>query len=193
MTAKRVTETFTRMAQIMTPNDANVLGNVFGGSILSLIDLTASATSQKFSGHVCVTASFDRVDFHEPIEVGELVELEGVVTYAGRTSVEVTIQVYATTLTKGERRHSNTARVTMVALADGRPTPVPKLICETRDEKLQFLLGQCRRELRQRRLVEMEAMRQRLEDESEDSLDRLLSDKIELETFLRSTIGMVKD
>src|SRR5690606_13554133 len=105
MTAKRVTETFTRMAQIMTPTDANVLGNVFGGSILSLIDLTASVTSQKSSGHVCVTASFDRVEFHEPIEVGELVELEGVVTYAGRTSVEVTIQVYATTLTEGERRH----------------------------------------------------------------------------------------
>lgn len=80
---KTVTETRTKLAQIMTPNDANVLGKVFGGSILAMIDLTASATSQKFAGTICVTAAFDRVDFHEPIEVGNLVSMVGTVTLRG--------------------------------------------------------------------------------------------------------------
>ncbi|MBX3097022.1 MAG: acyl-CoA thioesterase, partial [Fimbriimonadaceae bacterium] len=69
MSPKRVSETITELAQIMTPSEANILGNVFGGAILAMIDLTASATAQKFSGRVCVTAAFERVDFHTPIEV----------------------------------------------------------------------------------------------------------------------------
>ena len=76
MSGKRVSETRLRMAQIMTPSDANILGYVFGGSILAMVDLTASATAQKFAGRICVTASFDRVDFHQPVEVGNLVEME---------------------------------------------------------------------------------------------------------------------
>ena len=133
MSGKRVSETMTRMAQIMTPNDANILGNVFGGSILAMVDLTASATSQKFAGRICATASFDRVDFHHPVEVGNFVEMEGTISFVGRTSMEVTIDVYATNLTRGDRKHTNTARVTMVALDENsRPTAVPRLVCETR-------------------------------------------------------------
>lgn len=141
-------ETRLRMAQMMTPNDANVLGKVFGGSILALIDLTASAVSSSFAGRTCVTAAFDRVDFLAPVEIGELVELDGFVSYVGRTSVEVTIEVHATNLIRQERRHVNTARVTMVALAEGKPTAVPRLVCETHDEKTRFLEGRLRRELR---------------------------------------------
>lgn len=132
----------------MTPNDANILGKVFGGSILAVIDLTASATAQKFCGHIAVTASFDRVDFHEPIEVGNLVSMEGFVSFVGRTSMEITIDVYATNLVRGETKHSNTARVTMVALEDGKPVEVPRLICETREDRINFLIAKARRERR---------------------------------------------
>ena len=131
-TGVRVQDTHLKLAQIMTPTDANVLGKVFGGSILSMIDLTASATAQKFAGRVCVTASFERVDFHTPIDVGALVTMRGHVSYAGRTSVEVTIDVTATDLPTGRDTHTNTARVIMVAVENGRPVPVPTLICETR-------------------------------------------------------------
>src|SRR5262245_49712059 len=96
--SKTVSETRTHLAQIMTPEHANVLGKVFGGAILSMIDLTASAAAQKYSGCISVTASFDRVDFHEPIEVGSLVEMEGYVAYVGRTSMEIVIDVYSTNL-----------------------------------------------------------------------------------------------
>ncbi len=175
MNGKTVTSTRTELAQIMTPLEANVLGNVFGGAILSMIDLTASATAQKFSGNVSVTASFDRVDFHEPIEVGNLVTMMGTVSYAGRTSMEITIDVFATRLTEGIKKHTNTARVTMVALKDGRPTPVPALICETIEEKVMFLEGKLRRELRRQYLNELDQHYTILREYAESKLDELIA------------------
>ncbi len=175
MEAKTVSETRITMAQMMTPNDANVLGKVFGGSILALIDLTASAVSSKFAGRVCVTAAFDRVDFHEPIEIGELVELHGVVSFVGRTSVEVTIDVYATQLTAHRKHHVNTARVTMVAVENGKPVPVPRLICQTYQEKLAFLEGRLRRETRSKWLKEMDSLNAVLREANEATLDQYLA------------------
>ena len=69
------------MSEVMQPQDANFLGKVFGGSILAKIDLGAYATSPRFAGTIFPPASFDRVDFHLPVEVGELVTFVGVVSY----------------------------------------------------------------------------------------------------------------
>ncbi len=159
----------------MTPTEANFLGKVFGGSLLSLIDLCASATAQKYSSLISVTASFDRVDFHDPIEIGELVTLTGTVSYVGRTSMEVVIDVDATNLRTGVRRHTNTARVTMVAMKDGRPHPVPPLVCHTREDKIRFIEGKMRREYRKQRLVEIEERRNMLENSTDAELDRLIA------------------
>lgn len=171
---KRVSETRLKLAQLMTPNDANILGKVFGGSVLANIDLAASATAQRFSGFVCVTAAFERVDFHQPIEIGSLLELEGHISYAGRTSMEVTVDVYATLLPGGDRTHTNTARVTMVALKDGKPTQVPQLVCENRDELLHYLMGHLRRELRQKRLAEYADIEKRMQTMSDAELTELV-------------------
>lgn len=180
---RTVSSTRTQLAQIMTPNDANVLGKVFGGSLLAMIDLTASATAQKFTGHICVTAAFDRVDFHEPVEVGSLVTMEGFVSFAGRTSLEVTIRVFATDLKTGEERQTNTARVTMVAIdGNGRPTPVPGLIFESREDKLRFLEGKIRRELRKKQIAERERVFEGYRSLPEEELDRLLASESLLST-----------
>lgn len=184
MEAKRVQDTKLRMAQVMTPNDANFLGKVFGGSILALIDLTASSVSSKFAGRVCVTAAFERVDFLAPVEIGELVELDGFVSYVGRTSVEVTIDVHATHLATDTKRHVNTARVTMVAVQDGRPVPVPRLICETREEKLRFLEGRLRRELRAERSRQMAGLLDKLSGLPDTRVDELFANEAPLELQL---------
>lgn len=172
--AKTVNETRTQLAQIMTPTDANFLGKVFGGSLLALVDLCASATAQKFSGEICVTAAFDQVNFRSPIEIGELVTLTGHVSFAGRTSMEVTIDVDSTNLRTGLSRHTNTARVTMVAIKDGQPTAVPQLICQTREEKVRFLDAKLRRDSREQRRQEAELVRSSLEQASDEELDRLM-------------------
>lgn len=171
---KTVSSTRLEMAQIMEPGDANFLGKVFGGSIMSLIDLCAYATASKFAGTICVTASIDRIDFHDPINVGELVSMVGTVTFVGRTSVEVTIEIYAENLMESQRRHTNTARVTMVALKDGRPTVVPRLKPETREEKARFLEGRLRREMRSKQTDELEKIIKSYTESSEEELDTLL-------------------
>lgn len=168
MQIKSVSASRVVMSKVMEPTDANFLGKVFGGSILSLLDLVAYATASRFAGNICVTASFDRVDFHEPIEVGELVVCEGRISYTGRTSLEVTIEVFAENIFEQERRHTNTARVTMVAIKEGKPTPVPTLVCETREDRLMFLEGQLRRAYRSQQREELAsqvALLQSLSDE----------------------------
>ena len=174
-TSKTVSSTLVQMSEIMTPNDANFLGKVFGGSLLSLVDLCAYTTAARFAGEVCVTASIDRVDFHEPIEVGEVVTLEGIVSFVGRTSVEVTIEIYAENIFKRIKRHTNTARVMMVAIKDNRPVEVPRLICETREDKIRFLEGKLRRELRTRHQEERAKIYLRFAQADDAELDRLLS------------------
>lgn len=176
MNAKTVASTRVEMSEVMTPNDANFLGKVFGGRVLALLDLVAYATSSRFAGTICVTASFDRVDFHEPIEVGELVNCVGLVSYVGRTSVEVTIEVSATNVLTGVSRHTNTARVTMVAVdSQGKPQEVPRLICETREDKLRFLEGRLRRELRSIQREEFDRMAAHFRNADDAELDGFLN------------------
>ncbi len=172
---KTVASTRIEMAQVVTPNDANFLGKAFGGAILSMIDLAAYATASKFAETICVTASIDRVDFHSPIEVGDIVTLIGTVTYVGRSSVEVTIDVFAQAISAGSQRHTNTARVTMVALKDGQPTEVPRLVCESREDKIRFLEGKLRRELRAGQQAEFERIAQSFREATDETLDEMLA------------------
>ena len=172
MTPKTPSSSRTETSQVVTPNDANFLGKVFGGTILSLVDLCAYATASRYAGNIAVTASFDRVDFHEPIELGEVVTCVGEVTYVGRTSMEVTIEVFAENVLKGVRRHTNTARVTMVAFKDGKPVPVPPMSFETKEEKVRFLEGKVRRELRKLQSRDIDKLCAQLAALSEPELDR---------------------
>lgn len=175
---KTVSSSRTEMSELMQPNDANFVGKVFGGTILGLIDLCAYAASSRFAAGLCVTASFDRVDFHEPINVGDLVTLIGHVTYVGRTSLETTIEVFAENIYSGIKRHTNTARVTMVHMDENlRPKEVPRVICETRDEKIRFLEGRVRRELRTKQVEERDRITATFKSASDEELDRLLAEQ----------------
>lgn len=136
MEPKPVSASRTELAELMMPQHANILGKVFGGTILSLIDKAAAAAAIRHAGRICVTATFDRVVFHGPIEIGELMRIVASVNAAGRTSMEVGVEVYAMNIRTGETRHTNTCWVTMVAIDEaGRPTPVPPLVVETDEER----------------------------------------------------------
>jgi len=172
--ARTVSQSRVTLAEVIEPTDANFLGKAFGGALLAKIDLCAYACSSKYAGTLAVTASFDRVDFHEPIEVGELVTLEGTITFVGRSSMEVTIEVYSDNLLTRQRRHTNTARVTMVALQDGKPVEVPRLICESINDKHRFLEGKLRKERRFAHRAEFESMLERIRQTPEAELDVLL-------------------
>lgn len=137
------------MSELMTPQHANLMGNVFGGVILSLVDRAAAVAAIRHSRHQCVTVSVDKVDFKEPIHVGELVTAFARVNFAGRTSMEVGVKIVAENVLTGVVRHTNSCYVTYVALDENRvPTDVPPLIPETADEKRRYERAAARRSAR---------------------------------------------
>ncbi|MBI4358405.1 MAG: acyl-CoA thioesterase [Candidatus Omnitrophica bacterium] len=147
MKEKKVSESRTEMSQLMLPQHANIAGTVYGGAILSIADSVAYVCAARHAGPNCVTVSVDQVDFREPVRIGELVTFKASVNYVGRTSMEIGIRIEAENLKTGERRHTNSCYITMVALDDrGKPVEVPRLICETEVERRRFREGQIRRE-----------------------------------------------
>ncbi len=124
------------LAQMMTPLDANIAGNVHGGNIMKLADSASAVVAIRHSGCLCVTASVDRFDFHAPVYVGNLVTLFASLNYVGRSSMEVGVRVEAEDLMTGKKTHTNSCYFTMVALdPEGRPTIVPRLVLETDEER----------------------------------------------------------
>ena len=140
---------------LMMPHHENVLGHVFGGVVLSMIDTTAAVSAMRHARTPCVTVSVDRVDFREPIYIGELLTMKASVNYVGKTSMEVGVRVETENLLTGERRHTNSCYVTFVAMgADGRPVKVPPIKPETPDEERRHAAAQ---ERRRRRLEDRHA------------------------------------
>lgn len=142
-------ETVVHSASFMNASDANHFGNVHGGQVMKLVDEIAYVCAARYCGGVAVTAAVDRIDFHEPIHVGELLHLTARVVYVGRTSMEIEVTLHAEEVTTGARRHTNTCQLTFVALENvqnGRPRPVPRLVCRTRDDKARYIQAKMRRE-----------------------------------------------
>jgi len=153
---KAVCESRVEMAQVMFPPDANRAGNIHGGSIMKLIDTAAGIVAMRHCRTNVVTASMDRLDFYEPVFVGELVILRAAINYVGNTSMEVGVRVEAEDLMTGDVRHTNSAYLTLVSLGENRrPMAVPKIVPQTDDEKRRFKEGeiraQRRKELRKKR------------------------------------------
>ena len=127
------------LTELMQPQHANIMGNVFGGVLLSLVDKVAAVAAIRHSHRECVTVSVDKVDFREPIKIGELVTALARVNFAGRTSMEIGVKVMAEDVRTGDKRHTNSCYITYVALdANGRPTEVPPIVPETPDEKRRY-------------------------------------------------------
>lgn len=149
MEGKTVKETSTIMVEPMTPQDANVAGNVFGGAIMKLIDAVAGIVARRHARGNVVTALIDRLDFHHPVFIGDVLTLKASLNLVGRTSMEVGIHVESENLDTGEIRHTASAYLTLVALdTDGKPRGVPPLILETEEEVRRNRDAQFRREMR---------------------------------------------
>ena len=149
MHPKTVAFSKTEMSQLMMPHNANHAGFVHGGVILSIADNVAYVCAARHAGPSCVTVSVDRVDFREPIHIGEVVTFQASVNFVGRTSMEVGIRIIAEDLKTGNKRHTNSCYFTMVLVdSKGRPQAVPGLLPETDDEKRRQSDGAKRRELR---------------------------------------------
>ncbi|WP_304986181.1 acyl-CoA thioesterase [Coxiella-like endosymbiont] len=133
----------------MTPEKINFAGNIHGGYILKLIDQTAYACAARYSGHYVVTLSVDGVLFKQPIYVGELVTCYANVNYVGRSSMEVGIKIVAENLATGEKRHTNSCYVTMIAVNKNlKPIEIKPLTIHNEIEQRRFEEAKMRRQMR---------------------------------------------
>lgn len=150
---KTVTCSQITLSQLMLPSHSNFSGKIHGGYLLSLMDQIAFACGSKFSGKYCVTASVDRVDFLNPIEVGELVTLNASVNYVGTSSMVVGIRVEAQNIQTGKIKHCNSSYFTMIAKDSetGKPVGVPRLLLQTKEEVMRYLKAAERIALRKQR------------------------------------------
>ena len=112
--------------RVMTPQDTNAMGTVFGGAILSEIDLSAAIASHRHHCGNVVTVAMDAIEFLKPVFVGDVLTIFAEATHVGRSSIHVDVKVFAERrLTNGEVVPVTTAKVTMVAVDEEfRPTPV---------------------------------------------------------------------
>ncbi|MHB8571354.1 MAG: acyl-CoA thioesterase [Candidatus Dormibacteria bacterium] len=146
------------MSELMQPTDANAAGDVHGGAIMKMVDNAAGVCAMRHCRRRVVTASMDEMSFLSPVNVGELVTVSASVNDAGRTSLEVGVRVVAEDLRTGQRKHTSSAYLVMVALDEtGHPTPVPPLVAETDDDRRRQAQARIRRE---QRLARREALKE---------------------------------
>lgn len=161
--AKPVNDSKTTITELMIPSYANFGGKIHGGILLSLMDKVAYACASKHAGTYCVTVSVDKVDFLQPVEVGELVAMHASVNYVGRTSLIVGIRVEAQNVKTGIVKHTNSSYFTMVAKGDDdKPTPVPALILENKEQVKRFIECMGMKEIKQSVRKKMDDTRSRI-------------------------------
>ena len=148
---KPVSASRTEQAQILMYDTLNGYKRLFGGRLMEWIDVVAAVVARRHSGRAVTTASVDTLTFTAPAFVDDTVILQGYITHAGRTSMEICVRTFVENL-DGSRREINRAYLVMVALDENdRPVHVPKLILQTEDEHLAWAHGEERRRIRAQR------------------------------------------
>lgn len=129
----------TVQSRLVLPPDTNYHNSIFGGRVLAYIDEIVAITAMKHAKGQVVTASIDSVDFYPQRHVGDILEIESIVSSTGRSSMEVYVRVISRNIETGEEKLTTESFVTMVAVDEkGKPTPVPAIYPETDEEKRLF-------------------------------------------------------
>lgn len=137
------------ISTFVMPHMQNVLGDLFGGELMALVDQAAAVAAMRHAAGPAVTKSIDRLDFHHPIPVGALVTCCAAVDFVGNSSMAITVEVFAERIPTGERQHTHTAHVVFVAIdEDRRPRRVPRLRPESDAERARYEAGRRRLESR---------------------------------------------
>lgn len=153
------------ITELMLPSHSNFSGKVHGGHILNLMDQIAFACASRHSQCYCVTASVNKVDFRNPIEVGELVTLKASINYTGRTSMVVGVRVESENITTGEKKHCNSSYFTMVAKGEnGKNAAIPGLIVDSKQGVRRFSRSIRRKEQTKKRSSRFESSKFKMDE-----------------------------
>ncbi|MFQ5834569.1 MAG: acyl-CoA thioesterase [bacterium] len=150
---KKATESITTLSQVMMPHHTSHYGNVHGGIIMKLVDEVAYVAASRHARRNVVTASIDSLNFENPVHIGDVVSLRAELTLVGKTSMEIEVHVDTEKVMTGEVLPVATAFLTMVALNEkGKPTAVPQLILQTKEERKRYEQAKVRRNERLKKL-----------------------------------------
>ena len=151
---KKVSDSFTEQQYLICPAHINHYGRLFGGQLLKWIDELAGIVAIRHCGGTVTTAAIDNLQFQAPAYTGDMIVLQGMVTYVGRTSMEVRIDTYREAL-DGKREMINRAYMDMVCInCKGEPTEVPDLLLETEEQRQEYEAAKKRKQMRKQRRQE---------------------------------------
>lgn len=151
---KKVSESRTTQQYLICPTHLNHYGRLFGGHLLKWIDELAGIVATRHCGATVTTAAIDNLQFLAPAYAGDMIVLQGMVTYVGRSSMEVRVDTYRESL-DGTRENINRAYMDMVCIdAQGLPMEVPDLYLETEEERQEYEAAKRRKQLRKERRQE---------------------------------------
>lgn len=155
LTPRPVSASHVIMTELVLPQNTNALDSVFGGVVMSWIDIAAAIAAQRHCSMPVVTASIDALHFIAPVYKGWIINLKASVNYTSRTSMEIGVRVDAENPIQNKIFHTASAYLTFVALdQDGKPTPVPPVIAETDAEKRRYKHAERRRQRRLEHLAQ---------------------------------------
>ena len=144
--ARPVRESCSEYSELALPNDANPLGNLIGGRVMHLVDISGAIAAMRHARIPVVTASIDHMTFLHPVHIGELVILKSTVNRVFRTSMEVGVKVFVENMRTGLVRHTSSAYLTFVGIdTGGDRVPLPQVIPESAEELRRFEAAGARR------------------------------------------------
>ena len=151
---KCVEDSYTQHVQILSQSTLNGYKRLFGGKLMEWIDIVAAVVARRHSNLNVTTVSVDSLIFKKPAFANDTIFIEGFITYAGKTSMEICVRTYVENL-DGTRDEINTAYIVMVAINDkGTPVRVPRLILKNEKDKENYEGALRRKEYRHLRQTE---------------------------------------
>lgn len=151
---KSAAESLTEQQYLICPAHINHYGRLFGGQLLKWIDELAGIVAIRHCGATVTTAAIDNLQFRAPAYTGDMIVLQGQVTYVGSSSMEIRVDTYREAM-NGSRTLINRAYMDMVCIdCKGRPMEVPELLIETEEQRQEYEKAKRRKQLRQQRREE---------------------------------------
>ena len=151
---KKVSDSMTEQQYLVCPAHINHYGRLFGGHLLKWIDELAGIVAIRHCGGTVTTAAIDNLQFQAPAYTGDMIVLQGRVTYVGRSSMEIRVDTYREAL-DGTREIINRAYIDMVCInCKGQPEEVPDLLLETEEQRQEYEAAKKRKDLRKQRRLE---------------------------------------
>ena len=148
--SKTPSESAIEMREMVMPGDTNPHGTIFGGKIMSWMDIAAAMCASIHCENPVVTVHISDIDFISPIKVGSHVVIKTSVNYVGKTSMVIGVKVESENPYTGQVRKTTKAYLTFVAVDEfGKPIAVPALTPETEDEKRRYDNAQKRKQSKQ--------------------------------------------